>query len=72
MKLEEYKYLIKYLNWKLCKIKASAKLKKLVHEENDLDGVTDFQIMQLYWLIIKQTTDAVDHLHVNDICTWIL
>ncbi len=45
MKLKDYKNAIKNLDWELCKIKAGAELKKLVCEENDLDGVTDFRIM---------------------------
>lgn len=74
MKLEDYKNVIKNLGWEPCEIKAGTELKKLVREENDLDGVTDFRITQLYWLIsiwFEQTADAVDRLLANDIHTWI-
>ncbi|POG57927.1 hypothetical protein GLOIN_2v1886220 [Rhizophagus irregularis DAOM 181602=DAOM 197198] len=74
MTLAEYGDAIKNLNWNLCEIKANAELKELVHKDDDLRGVRDFLITEIYLLIelwYKQTTDAMERLYANDIHTWI-
>jgi hypothetical protein len=74
MTLAEYGDAIKNLNWNLCEVKTNAELKELVHKDDDLKGVRDFQITEIYLLIelwYKQTTDAMERLHANNIHTWI-
>jgi hypothetical protein len=74
MTLVEYGNAKKNLDWNLCEIRASAESKELVHKDDDLNGVRDFLITEIYLLIelwYKQTTDAMERLYANDIHTWI-
>ncbi|RIA97932.1 hypothetical protein C1645_732057 [Glomus cerebriforme] len=74
MTLAEYGDAIKNLNWNLCEIRDSVELKGLVHKNDDLKGVQDFLIIEIYLLIelwYKQTTDVMERLYANDIHTWI-
>ncbi|CAG8777442.1 18062_t:CDS:2, partial [Dentiscutata erythropus] len=75
IKKEQYIQTVKELDWQLCMIKASVEMDELISHDDDLEGVEDFRMNELYWLMEiwhTQTTNAMDHLHANDIHTWIL
>ncbi|RIA87175.1 hypothetical protein C1645_740305 [Glomus cerebriforme] len=58
----------------LCEIKATADSDELVRDSDDMTGVKDFQIVELYRLMFiwyTQTADYMDRLYANDIHTWI-
>ncbi|CAB4482672.1 hypothetical protein RhiirA1_473797 [Rhizophagus irregularis] len=74
MTKENYEQLIRNLDWQICNLKASAEMNELISLDDDLDGVEDFRMKELYWLMeiwYMQTTYAMDRLHANDIHTWI-
>ncbi|RIA87939.1 hypothetical protein C1645_776161 [Glomus cerebriforme] len=74
MSRDEYIQVIRDLEWFPCDIKASAEMVELVSSDDDLDGVDDFQMAELYWLMeiwYKQATDVMDCIHAIDIHTWI-
>ncbi|CAG8649929.1 8712_t:CDS:2, partial [Funneliformis mosseae] len=53
---------------------ASVEVVELVSHDDDLDGVEDFQMIEMYWLMkiwYEQTTCTMNRLHANDIYTWI-
>jgi len=51
MTKEDYEQAIKDLSWQLCTIKASAEMKELISHDDDLEGVEDFRMNELYWLM---------------------
>ena len=74
MTKEDYEQAVKDLSWQLCTIKASAEMKELISHDDDLEGVEDFRMNELYWLMEiwhMQTVNAMDCIHANDIHTWI-
>ncbi|KAF0453065.1 serine/threonine protein kinase [Gigaspora margarita] len=74
MKKEQYEQTVKELDWQLCTIKVSAEMDELISRDDDLEGVEDFRMNELYWLMEiwhAQATNAMDRLHANDIHTWI-
>ena len=74
MTKEDYEQAVKDLSWQLCTIKASAEMKELISHDDDLEGVEDFRMSELYWLMEiwhTQTVNAMDRIHANDIHTWI-
>ncbi|RIA82482.1 hypothetical protein C1645_835308 [Glomus cerebriforme] len=75
MTKENCEQLIRGLNWQICTIKASAEMIELVSRDDDLDGIEDFRMNEVYWLMEiwhEQTTCTMDQLHANDIHTWIV
>ncbi|GBC06306.1 hypothetical protein RclHR1_06760001 [Rhizophagus clarus] len=47
---------------------------ELVSYDNDLDGIEDFRMNEIYWLMkiwYEQTICIIDQPHANDIHTWI-
>lgn len=52
MAKDEYIQAVKDLDWQVCKIKAAAYPDPLVRAKDDLKGVKDFWMIELYWLRI--------------------
>ncbi|CAG8558751.1 5972_t:CDS:2 [Ambispora leptoticha] len=74
MTKNNYVQAVKNLNWHLCTIKAAAKITELVCSDDDLDGVEDARMVELYWLTeiwYEKAMDAMDRIHAIDIHTWI-
>ncbi|GBB83938.1 hypothetical protein RclHR1_01060002 [Rhizophagus clarus] len=74
MTKEDYEQSVKSLNWQICTVKASAEMIDLVSHDDDLDGIEDFRMNEVYWLMEiwhEQTMCTMDRLHANDIHTWI-
>jgi hypothetical protein len=74
MTKDEYIDAVKELDWQICEIKAYADSDELVRDSDDMTGVKDFQIVELYRLMFiwyTQTVVYMDHLYANDIHTWI-
>src|SRR5436305_671690 len=59
MTKENYEQSIRSLNWQICTVKASAEMIELVSCDDDLDGIEDFKMNEVYWLMeswYEQTT----------------
>ncbi|CAB4399496.1 unnamed protein product [Rhizophagus irregularis] len=74
MTKDEYIRAVKDLDWQVCNIKAAAYPDPLVRAKEDLEGVKDFRIIELYWLMFNLCINGMnytDHFYANDIHTWI-